>query len=206
MRAISVFVYADDVVSQAGVEHLLRSRPGIGLATTSIDEVDVAVVVTDRVDARTATTVRAVQRDGCPRVLVLASELDADDVLAAGEAGAAGVLRRLDCTPEALAQAVHDVAAGDGSVPADLLAGVLRQVGRLRREAAEGPGRGGSGLSTREAQVLRLVAEGHGTAEIADQLCYSERTVKGVIHDVTTRLQLRNRSHAVAFALRNGLI
>ena len=37
-------------------------------------------------------------------------------------------------------------------------------------------------------------------------MCYSERTVKGVIHGLTTRLQLRNRSHAVAFALRNELI
>jgi DNA-binding NarL/FixJ family response regulator len=51
-----------------------------------------------------------------------------------------------------------------------------------------------------------LLAEGRDTAEIASRLCYSERTVKGVIHGLTTRLQLRNRSHAVAFALRNELI
>ena len=44
------------------------------------------------------------------------------------------------------------------------------------------------------------------TQEIASTLNYSERTVKGVIHEITTRLQLRNRSHAVAFALRNDLI
>jgi DNA-binding NarL/FixJ family response regulator len=54
--------------------------------------------------------------------------------------------------------------------------------------------------------VLRLVAEGHDTSEIADQLCYSERTVKNVLHDITTRLQLRNRTHAVAYAVREGLI
>ncbi len=44
------------------------------------------------------------------------------------------------------------------------------------------------------------------TAEIARTLSYSERTVKNVLHDVTTRRQLRNRSHAVAYALRQGLI
>jgi len=63
-----------------------------------------------------------------------------------------------------------------------------------------------SGLSERELEVLRLVADGCDTAEIARRLCYSDRTVKNIIHDVVTRLQLRNRSHAVAYALREGLI
>ena len=44
------------------------------------------------------------------------------------------------------------------------------------------------------------------TGEIAKHLSYSERTIKNVIHDVTTRLQLRNRSQAVAYAMREGLI
>ena len=63
-----------------------------------------------------------------------------------------------------------------------------------------------TGLTEREQDVIRLLADGRDTAEIATTLCYSERTVKGVIHDVTSRLQLRNRSHVVAFALRNGMI
>ena len=54
--------------------------------------------------------------------------------------------------------------------------------------------------------LTRLLAEGRDTVEIASILCYSERTVKGVIHGITSRLQLRNRSHAVAYALRNGLV
>ncbi len=53
---------------------------------------------------------------------------------------------------------------------------------------------------------MRLVADGHDTSEIAAQLCYSERTVKNVLHDLNTRLQLKNRSHAVAYAVREGLI
>jgi DNA-binding NarL/FixJ family response regulator len=63
-----------------------------------------------------------------------------------------------------------------------------------------------TGLSDREVRVLQLVADGWDTAEIAGELCYSERTVKNILHDLTTRLQLRNRSHAVAYALREGLI
>jgi hypothetical protein len=51
-----------------------------------------------------------------------------------------------------------------------------------------------------------LLAEGYDTAAIAETLAYSERTIKNVIHDVTSRLHLRNRSHAVAFAMRTGVI
>jgi DNA-binding NarL/FixJ family response regulator len=98
------------------------------------------------------------------------------------------------------------VAAGDGEVPPDLLARLLGQVGKLQRQVLAPRGLNFTGLSERERHVLRLVAEGHDTGEIARSLCYSERTVKNVLHDITTRLQLRNRSHAVAYALREGLI
>ena len=61
-------------------------------------------------------------------------------------------------------------------------------------------------LTPREIDVLRLMADGLDTNEIAGELCYSERTVKNVIYGVTHRLKLRNRSHAVAYALRTGMI
>ncbi|MPZ74787.1 MAG: DNA-binding response regulator, partial [Nitriliruptorales bacterium] len=61
-------------------------------------------------------------------------------------------------------------------------------------------------LTKREIDVLRLVADGKDTTEIAHELAFSERTIKNVIHDVTMRLNLRNRTHAVAYALRQGLI
>ena len=54
--------------------------------------------------------------------------------------------------------------------------------------------------------MLRLVAEGFGTEEIAAKLCYSERTVKNVLYGLMTRCGLNNRAHAVAYALRAGAI
>jgi DNA-binding NarL/FixJ family response regulator len=63
-----------------------------------------------------------------------------------------------------------------------------------------------SGLSTRETDVLRLMAQGMEIREIAEKLSYSERTIKNSVHDVLNRFDLRNRAHAVAFALREGLI
>ena len=63
-----------------------------------------------------------------------------------------------------------------------------------------------SRLTSREQEVLRLVAAGHPTREVARRLCYSERTIKNVIHDVVTKLNARTRSQAVAEAVREGLI
>lgn len=65
---------------------------------------------------------------------------------------------------------------------------------------------GPAGFTDRELNILRLVANGFGTAEIAVELSYSERTVKNAIHAVTERYNLRNRSHAVAYAMRVGAI
>lgn len=61
-------------------------------------------------------------------------------------------------------------------------------------------------MTDREIKVLKLLADGHDTAEVGRGLYLSERTVKNIIHDVTSRLNLRNRTHAVAYALRQGLI
>jgi DNA-binding NarL/FixJ family response regulator len=62
------------------------------------------------------------------------------------------------------------------------------------------------GLSEREVRVLRLLADGMDTAEVGRELFYSERTVKNIVHDITSRLELRNRTHAVAYAIKQGLI
>jgi DNA-binding NarL/FixJ family response regulator len=105
-----------------------------------------------------------------------------------------------------LATAVCAAARGEGSVPGDLLGRLLAQIGRLQRQLLHPRGLTLNGMSAREIEILRLVAEGLDTAEIAAKLSYSERTVKNALHEVTTRLQLRNRSHAVAYALKQGLI
>jgi DNA-binding NarL/FixJ family response regulator len=170
------------------------------------DAAEVAVVVVDEVDGDASRVVRALQRPDGPRVVVVATRLDDAGLLAAVEAGACALLRRGEATALALEGAVRAAAAGDGSVPGDLLARLLDQVGRLKRQVLDPRGIALSGLSEREAAVLKLVAEGLETGEIARRLSYSERTIKNVIHDVTSRLGLRNRSHAVAFALREGLI
>ena len=61
-------------------------------------------------------------------------------------------------------------------------------------------------LSPRDLSVLRLLADGNSTADIAFGLAYSESTIKNVVHDLVHRLGARNRTHAVAMAIRAGVI
>ncbi len=206
-QRISVYVYANDPILQAGVSSQLRASPEVAVVSQSeLDEADVAVVVTDLVDETALRILRAIQRGSAPRTVLIAASLDESTVIAAAEAGVSGLLRRGEVTAERLLEVVGKVASGEAAVPADLLARLLDQVGRLQRQVLAPRGLRFSGLSEREIEVLRLLADGMDTGEIARKLSYSERTIKAVLHDVTTRLQLRNRSHAVAYALRNGLI
>jgi DNA-binding NarL/FixJ family response regulator len=203
----SVFVYAADPILEAGVAAQLAGCSSLRVVgRADPDAANVAVVVVDEVDEDAARVVRALQRPDGPRVVVVATRLDDGGLLAAVEAGASALLRRGEATACALEGAVRAAASGDGSVPGDLLGRLLGQVGRLKRQVLDPRGIPLTGLSERETAVLRLVAEGLETGEIARRLSYSERTIKNVIHDVTSRLGLRNRSHAVAFALREGLI
>ncbi len=207
LEPVATYVYANDPISQAGVVSGLRVQPGVRVVDeASLDEAVVAVVVTDDMDPECVRVLRALQRGGVPRTVLVARVLDEQAVVTAAEAGVSGLLRRAETTPQRLAEVVVRVAAGDGELPADLVGRLLGQVGRLQRQVLAPRGLSFSGLTDRETDVLRLVADGHDTAEIALTLCYSERTVKNVLHDVTTRLNLRNRSHAVAYAMREGLI
>jgi DNA-binding NarL/FixJ family response regulator len=204
---VPVFVYARDPISQAGIAAELRGRPELEvLSETEVDQADVAVVAADEVDDETLRVIKAIQRTGGPRVVLVVARPDDGGLVAAVEAGACGLLRRSEATPEILTRAVVAAAQGDGTVPPDLLGRLLSQVGRLQRHVLAPRGLTFSGLTERELGVLKLVADGMDTAEIAQQLAYSERTIKNIIHDITTRFHLRNRSHAVAFALRQGLI
>jgi DNA-binding NarL/FixJ family response regulator len=119
---------------------------------------------------------------------------------AAVRAGAIGVLRKDTLTPESLGAAVRAAASGTSVVAPDLLTTLLSS--EDGGDAAGAPAR----LNTREQQVLGLIAAGHPTREVAEQLCYSERTVKNILHDVVTKLNARSRSQAVAYAVREGLI
>ena len=199
-----VFVFGADPLSQAGMATYLGGQPEVELVSqTGLDLADVALVVADVVDDATLKVVRAMQRDGVPRIVLLVTDIDADGVGAAVHAGAVGILRRSEATRDGLLSAIRAAAAGEGVLPPDLLGGLMQ---RVRAEPLPACAPTHVRPSDREIRVLNLLSEGCDTREIARRLCYSERTVKNVIQDMTRRLGVRNRSHAVAYALRQGLI
>lgn len=203
----TVHVTATDPISLAGVVAALRPRPELRLVDEAdIDSHTIGILVTERVDKRALDALRAVRRLGCERTVLVPGEVDDADLIAAAEAGVCGVVRRTDATAERLVRVIEIAAAGEGSLPTDLIGRLLHQVSKLQHQVLSPRGLSLTGLTDRETTILRLVADGMDTHEIADRLAYSERTVKNVLHDVTSRFQLRNRSHAVAYALREGLI
>ncbi|HYT09247.1 MAG TPA: response regulator transcription factor [Mycobacteriales bacterium] len=202
-----VRVSATDPLSEAGVSSQLRLQHDLEvLSSGSAVRPDVVVLVADRVDAPTATAIRATREVGGPRAVLVVGTIDGAEVLAAVESGVAAIVRRAEATPERLSTVIRAAATGDGHLPPDLLGRLLQQVGGVQRPAAPPPGLTFGGLTQRELTVLRLIAEGYSTSEIATRMAYSERTIKNAIHDLVSRFHLRNRSHAVAFAVRQGLI
>jgi DNA-binding NarL/FixJ family response regulator len=204
---IPVYLHANDPISRAGIAGQLRPRPEVEiLADDEIGRAGVAVVVTDTVGEDTVRILRELHYAGVPHLVVVAGRIDDVDLVSVVEAGVAGLLRRGDATADRLVSVITAAAAGEGAVPPDLLGRLLTQVGRVQRQMLGPRGLTFTGLAEREIEVLRLVADGFDTAEIAEKLSYSQRTVKNVLHAITSRLYLRNRSHAVAYALWHGWI
>jgi DNA-binding NarL/FixJ family response regulator len=140
-------------------------------------------------------------------VIACTSACDDESVISAVEAGAVGFLRKDTLTQDLLQAAIHAAEGGAAVVAPDVLGAMLRGAPAPAEAETGGISRFSQPrLSEREQRVLALIAEGHPTREVAQQLCYSERTVKNVLHDVVTKLNVRSRSQAVAHAVRDGLI
>jgi DNA-binding NarL/FixJ family response regulator len=193
---VAVLVFAKDPISRAGVASQLVGEPGIEVVEPTPGRVaDVAVVVAETIDDEVIRVVRTIRRGNRTHVVVVAGVLDSASTVAALHAGIGGFLPRPMATRERLVRLILEARRGSQMLPSAL--------------AAEGDGAllpAGSRLTARELDVLRLLAEGSDTAEIAERLAYSEPTIKNVIQRLFERLHARNRPHVVAVALRAGII
>lgn len=206
-RRIPVAIEARDPITIAGVISQLRPRPEITLTQPDAEPPpQVMILLADTIDEEALTALRRIQRTTSCRTLLVTTGIDEQALLNAAEYGTGGVVRRADATPEHLVKAIEHVAQGDGHLPPDLLGRLLNKVGHLQSQILTPRGLHLTGMTEREINVLRLVSEGCDTPAIAAKLGYSERTIKNALHEVMTRLHLRNRSHAVAYAMRQGLI
>jgi DNA-binding NarL/FixJ family response regulator len=199
---VRVAVQAADHLSLAGLVNYLGSRPEvIMLEPGQRAGADVAVVAVDRLSIEVVSALRRAAVESRTPVVLVTDGITEEELLTAVECRVVAVLPRSAATGERVLQSVLAAASGGGVLPPNLLAKLLKHV-----EREQGPQQPTGRLSRREVEVLRLMADGMGTAEIASQLSYSERTIKNVFYGLTTRLNLRNRPHAVAYALRKGMI
>lgn len=209
--AVLVEIQATDPISRVGIVQQLLQTPGIQIvaehASPSSRSAAVAVVVADVVDDLTVQMLRRLSRERAGKVVLVAGRIGEPALLDVVECGVAAVLWRRQADVDRLGRGVLTAAQGNRELPADLLNQVLAELGRVRRSGGGGPPGAPTGrLTERETGVLRLVADGLDTGEIAARMAYSERTIKSVLAGLTSRLQLRNRAHAVAYALRAGYI
>lgn len=200
---VGVNIVALDPVLRAGAAAVLHGCPDVQVIADS-GPAPVSVMLVDRVDGPALELVRATRKaDHRPEVVLVARDCTAGEAADAIAAGVRGLLRRVDADIDRLARAVLAAAGGDCTLPNEVFARLMDHGPRSDQpDAATGP----SPLTPRERAVLRLVAEGWETGEIAKELNYSVRTVVGVVHDITHRFRLRNRAHAVAYALRAGIL
>lgn len=200
-------VHAPDPISREGTISQLRQHPVVDLVDEAgAERGDVAVLLTETLEESVFSQLRRLVRSEGLRPVLVVSLIREAELLDVIECGVVAVVWRHEATGHRLLQAVAAAHRGGGDLPSDLLGRLISQVGKLRPGASGNPGSALSGLAPREVAVVRLVAEGMGTGEIAGNLSYSERTVKNILQAMTTRLNLRNRAHAVAYALREGYI
>lgn len=201
--AVPVAVLATDPLLRSGLVTALRGQPGIRLVEGGPHQADVLVAVTDNIRSLPYLVGESARH---ARLVLVADPPQPGELWAAIESGLVVLVPRKEATAERLRKAIADAQQGRGQLPPEQLGQMLQGLARLHREVLVPHDLTPTGLSGREITVLRLLADGQDTAEIAAEMAYSERTVKNILHKLTSRLGLRNRTHAVSYALRHDLI
>jgi DNA-binding NarL/FixJ family response regulator len=211
VERVKVFVVDSHAIYRRGLiaslemlEHVesVQQADGVHAAREHSALADADVVIVDPSISGGAAFLSDIGKD--LHVIACTSDCDDESVISALEAGVLGYLRKETLTQDLLGAAIQAAEGGAAVVAPDVLGTMLR-AGPAEADGATQPC-SGPRLTEREQRVLALIADGHATREVARELCYSERTVKNVLHDVVTKLNARSRSQAVAHAVRGGLI
>jgi DNA-binding NarL/FixJ family response regulator len=184
---VAVLEAEDDikVIGQAGdgrgiLELTERRRPVVDIAMPGLDGIEVC---------------RDLAAQESPTAVVLYTGSGGPDILqSALDAGACGFVLKSG-PPQDVVRAVRAASAGLTYIDATLGASLITR----RRDVA-------ATLSRRESEVLQLLADGHTTQSAATTLFLSPATVRSYVENATHKLDARNRVHAVATALRTGLV
>lgn len=213
---IRTVIVDDQAIVRSGVARILGPDDGFDIVAECDDGDQVVaaaaahrpdLVLMDirmrRVDGVTATGLLR-DLDDPPPVLILTTFDDDDALWGALDAGAAGFVLK-DASAEDLLTAARAVADGAAWLDAKVAPRVLdavRGIGRTRRAPTDDV----EELTTREHDVLRLLARGATNREVAEALFVSEATVKTHVGSIFAKLGVRDRAAAIVFAFDRGLV
>lgn len=207
---VSVAIVTSDPITADGTAAYLRGLAGIRLLPKDrLDQADVILVMAKQVTEETLALMQAAADQAAhrnTRFVLVGDGMREHHLLRAVSCGLISVLPWQGTSLGRIAHAIIAVRRDHLEMPEAELGWLVAHIRAVQREVLAPNGLTAGGLASRELEVLRLVADGLDTTEIARLLNYSERTVKSIVHGMLARLSLRNRSHAVAFALRNGLL
>ncbi|KNX37398.1 response regulator [Luteipulveratus halotolerans] len=215
---ITVVIVDDQAMVRQGIGALLGSQPDISVigeapdgaqAVREVARLTPDVVLMDvrmpEVNGLEATaTIMSSPSPTRPKVLMLTT-FDIDEyVYEALRIGASGFMLK-DAPADELARAVRVVSQGDSLLAPSITKRLIAEATQ-RRSAVPKHSRLLDGLTTREREVLELVAAGLSNAEIAARLFVAEQTVKTHVSRVLAKLSLRDRAQAVVFAYEHGVV
>lgn len=206
---IRILIADDHPIVREGLSAVLETQPDfaiVGLAASGAQAValagelrpDVVLLDLELPELDGVAALRAIRAsDPAARALIFTA-FDTDErILAAVQAGAQGYLLK-GAPRDELFQAIRVIYAGGSLLQPVVAARLLRQV-----SAAPSPP---ERLTERELVVLRLLARGRQNKEIAGELAISERTVKFHVSAILAKLEVGNRTEAVARAAQLGLV
>ena len=212
---IRVVIVDDQPVVRGGLRMILESEADIEIVAEAADGAEAVDVVADTrpdvvlmdismpgVDGIEATRSIAA-RNLDTRVLVLTTYGVDENVYDALKAGASGFLLKTD-SPERLVEAVRLVARGEATLAPEITRRLVERY--VRGGHPTRPPQALDALTPRELDVLKLLARGRTNGEIAAELFLSEGTVKTHVGRVLSKLDLRDRTHAVVYAYEHGIV